>query len=1283
MFDILKRIKFNSFSNPVKRRESKNMHKKAKTYFNNMLYNLKETILNNDEIDLKDSSFDSKVLEYKNKKMKSLNLPNKLSIRENTKSSISNDSFFSNQGSLTKKSNLNSNNIINPNIPLNPNPLNYKANRTINDNELSFPKKFNNLTLDNDEIIFKKGSLKPKNIIYKKLCKTQNLFGNNQMKTKSVTFESPKKKISSKTINKNDKRSEKNIFGFLKKPEYLYDNNNNKNNTFVCQFNSTNSFKNENDHLFSKTRISNKNILELNEITQELKKSLIIAPTNKKLSHPDITKTYINENQNNDIFEELQKIKNNNNNNQTIIKEEEEENYLEKYRDLQRKGLVYDSFDEFDDDEEISKYFIQPNSHLLIILDFIIIVCIFYDLIYIPLFLGMNDLYCNQGSFWKFFNIVELVIDCIYIFDLFIFFFVGFYEEDILKTGIKSMFIHYLKNWFIINFLTAIPFKTIFTIFDKSCKDIGFLSSYKYSNQFFYLLICIRLIKVLRLIHNKFFEYCEEKLDKYEIYNNYLGFIKGITVFFLTLHVVSCIFIFIGKNDNESWINKFNFQENNFSELYFLGIYYLITTVTTVGYGDLTCTTPNEKVFGIIIEIVGIVAYSWILTSISNYVKSKSDQKEEYFQKYKILEDIKISYDDFSDDLFQRIDRYIKHKHKNENEEKNLIEELPISLRNTLVYNMYEPIIQNFVFFKYFDNKDFIVSVIFAFKPIIAIKNDILIKDGEFVEDIIFVKSGKITLEYPIKIKNKDEGDKKQTGLYHSQLSSKYSSIKGQNTKKFANFIDNFLLNNTCDNNSFEEEESFEIQKIRILDIRKNEHFGDILMFSNERSPLCATVKSRKAELFYLNKKDAIDISKSYSIIWHKIQRISSFNMQQIRRLMMRLEKIFYRKIGLIYHENSLNSNDSEEELASIPTISEENEFNNDLENLEPSLNSKKPIKKNEFLGTIREATRIEDDEDNYSNHSSKSNDKLDVCKTKKFEIGIQSESSKLDDDSISNSQKELNKEIEKDNNNDDLSRSMSLLEIKRKFFNTNYEYTPFKPEEINYEIYPNENFMEIKTNRSQINSNKKYNELINKLKNKCNDEHINEENCKNTNFNESNISICSTEISFSINRDYVNINEISDFKFSKSPKLRKKVINLLKEFDEDKSDKEKIKKHNSNHVILKSSSFDLFKKKKGTNQVNRKEKSYENVRLMNRINKKKSFLEMIKDNIKKNNEVEKEENDDPSPFTNILKKFIKNDDQNEFPEEKEELNLKMKKLETMKKERKISINQLFKNNLY
>ena len=227
------------------------------------------------------------------------------------------------------------------------------------------------------------------------------------------------------------------------------------------------------------------------------------------------------------------------------------------------------------------------------------------------------------------------------------------------------MFCHYFKNWFIVNLMSAIPFKTIFTIYDKSCQDIGFLSSYKYSSQFYYLFVCMRLIKTSRLFTNKFFYYLDEKLDKFEFYNNYLGFFEGFAIFILTIHVVSCLFIFIGKNDYPNWIVTFRFTERTFSQLYFLGIYYIITTVTTVGYGDLTCVTPNEKLFGIIIEIVGIMAYSWVLTSISNYVKSKSDKQEEYFKKYKILQDIRMTYNGFYDNLFERIDRYIKYKNNN------------------------------------------------------------------------------------------------------------------------------------------------------------------------------------------------------------------------------------------------------------------------------------------------------------------------------------------------------------------------------------------------------------------------------------------------------------------------------------------------------------------------------------------------------------------------------------------------------------------------------------------
>ncbi len=63
---------------------------------------------------------------------------------------------------------------------------------------------------------------------------------------------------------------------------------------------------------------------------------------------------------------------------------------------------------------------------------------------------------------------------------------------------------------------------------------------------------------------------------------------------------------------------------------------------------------------------------------------------------------------------------------------------------------MYKPIINSFYFFKNFSNNDFIVKIILAFESILVFKNDFLIKDGDFVEIIIFVKNGILTLELPI-----------------------------------------------------------------------------------------------------------------------------------------------------------------------------------------------------------------------------------------------------------------------------------------------------------------------------------------------------------------------------------------------------------------------------------------------------------------------------------------------------------------------------------------------------
>ena len=86
------------------------------------------------------------------------------------------------------------------------------------------------------------------------------------------------------------------------------------------------------------------------------------------------------------------------------------------------------------------------------------------------------------------------------------------------------------------------------------------------------------------------------------------------------------------------------------------------------------------------------------------------------------------------------------------------------------------------------------------------------------------------------------------------------------------------------------EREKIELEKkrniiyVKIVCIRENEHFGDVLMFLEQRSPLRVRVRSLKCELFFLKKMDAIKISTSYPNIWRRINKKSIFNFEQIKK---------------------------------------------------------------------------------------------------------------------------------------------------------------------------------------------------------------------------------------------------------------------------------------------------------------------------------------------------------------------------------------------------------------
>lgn len=99
------------------------------------------------------------------------------------------------------------------------------------------------------------------------------------------------------------------------------------------------------------------------------------------------------------------------------------------------------------------------------------------------------------------------------------------------------------------------------------------------------------------------------------------GLHKILAGLFLTIIVFTILFYFIG---------------NSFGQ--FDDLYFVIVTLTTVGYGDVTPKTYNEKVLTIILILIGIFVFSTITAAMSSFLTDKILEDDEEDIKEEIEE---------------------------------------------------------------------------------------------------------------------------------------------------------------------------------------------------------------------------------------------------------------------------------------------------------------------------------------------------------------------------------------------------------------------------------------------------------------------------------------------------------------------------------------------------------------------------------------------------------------------------------------------------------------------
>ena len=150
------------------------------------------------------------------------------------------------------------------------------------------------------------------------------------------------------------------------------------------------------------------------------------------------------------------------------------------------------------------------------------------------------------------------------------------------------------------------------------------------------------------------------------------------------------------------------------------------------------------------------------------------------------------------------------------------------------------------------------------------------------------------------------------------------------------------------------------------------------------------------------------------------------------------------------------------------------------------------------------------------------------------------------------------------------------------------------------------------------------------------------------------NVSVCSTEISFSINSEYENIDELSDHTFSKDLILREKVKNFIQEEMEKKAGNIRINKYNTDEKN------DLDYRYNQTFKV--KFKANTKKSMVKRTKTTNSFQFKKIQSLKKNNNGDKRNKDSNRELLNVDSND--EDDKNKNENKKDILNVISQKIE-------------------
>ena len=305
------------------------------------------------------------------------------------------------------------------------------------------------------------------------------------------------------------------------------------------------------------------------------------------------------------------------------------------------------------------KLLLKPEDPLRILWEIILAVVLLVLAIILPYASAFEYPNKNLSSQIGILSFIVFSIDIVFNFNT------AYYHEGKIVINRVSITKNYLKKWFWIDLLTTIPVDLILDSWTSQT------TIEKEQNNIFILIRNLRLLKLIRLSRLKvLFLRIEDQISN-EKFLPVVTIFKLLLYLFFIAHFLACIIFSISSNDlsPNTIIYQMTCKSDELlmtnADFYITTIYWAFVTMTSIGYGDISPQTINERIFGVIAMLISSVMFGVIIGNIGT-LSEKYSMKDKERREMLFTANLYIKTHNLPSTVKYKLRRYIEYAFNND-----------------------------------------------------------------------------------------------------------------------------------------------------------------------------------------------------------------------------------------------------------------------------------------------------------------------------------------------------------------------------------------------------------------------------------------------------------------------------------------------------------------------------------------------------------------------------------------------------------------------------------------